>query len=323
MTMSYKLPPVKLSDSLVNDKGELTKKVQLLRVGEFYKGNKKIPVTKKDLESMVINFKEKVRGIDISIDYAHDSEYEAAAWVHELMTENNGQELWATVEWTTCGESDVKGKKYRYISADFDPDYKDNENLKSFGPTLLGAGLTNRPVVKRMEPITLSDAKGDNAMDKEKELADMKKENEKLMAENKALKEKYEKEEKEKKLAEEKAAADKKLSEEKEASAKKLSEKKSTFDKLLSEGKAVEAQREPFMADNFVEFVRLQSELKLSEKGTGTDGGNDKKDTAVNEVTKLADKMVKDEKITFAEAASKILDENPELRKKYEKETSY
>jgi hypothetical protein len=41
-------------------------------------------------------------------------------------------------------------------------DYKDNEGGTAYGPTLMGAGLTNRPFVKEMQPIVqLADGKSD------------------------------------------------------------------------------------------------------------------------------------------------------------------
>ena len=39
------------------------------------------------------------------------------------------------------------------MSPDFTFNYVDNETLNEYGPTLFGAGLTNRPVIKNMEPV--------------------------------------------------------------------------------------------------------------------------------------------------------------------------
>ena len=65
----------------------------------------------------------------------------------------------ARVDWTPNGEKILAEKEFRYLSAEFDVDYTDNETPDiSHGTVLLGAGLTNRPVIKRMDAvITLSE----------------------------------------------------------------------------------------------------------------------------------------------------------------------
>ncbi|MCH8350738.1 MAG: hypothetical protein IIB29_10825, partial [Chloroflexi bacterium] len=50
----------------------------------------------------------------------------------------------------------ILAKEFRYLSADFNMNFRDNETGKSFGGVLNGAGLTNRPRVKGMDAI-LSD----------------------------------------------------------------------------------------------------------------------------------------------------------------------
>ena len=78
---------------------------------------------------------------------------------NDIYLSENGEELWATVDWTEGGEKSVRRKEYRYLSADFQFNYTDNETLQEYGPTLFGAGLTNRPVVKGMAPTILSEIK--------------------------------------------------------------------------------------------------------------------------------------------------------------------
>lgn len=128
--------------------------VQLLRVGKFYLDGVSEPVqiTPEFIDMLVGNFKKGVRGIDIAIDYNHESEKEAAGWVRQLYTMGDGEELWARVDWTPVAKKKIAMKEYRYLSADFRTNYADNETLVNYGPTLMGAGLTNRPVVKGMAP---------------------------------------------------------------------------------------------------------------------------------------------------------------------------
>ena len=103
---------------------------------------------------------------------------------------------------------------------------------------------------------------------------------------------------------------------------KMLAEKKGQFDKMLAEGKVVEAQRDAFMEDNTVKFAELAGEVNL--KGKGTNGG--KKDDDVTDpegqVLSLAEAMMKEKKISCADAISVVLSENPKLREAYEANTA-
>lgn len=309
----FRGPPIKLSETFLDANGAPAKKIQLLRVGEFKKGKSKIPIAKKHLLSMVDNFKKGVRGIDLMVDYGHDSEGEAAAWFTDVFIENDGNELWAEVDWTDPGRDDVAKKKYRYISSDFDFEYEDNETGKKYGPTLFGAALTNRPVIKRMTPVVLGEQLGEEEMtDDEKEKMEKLQEQVKKLTEELAASSKKAADfEKEKKLAEEKAEAD-----------KKLAEKNSTFDKMLSEGKVVEAQRDPYLKDDIVKFTELQGEVKLAEKGvsgepTKSKKTSDGKETVQEQLVKLADAKADEKKISLSEATSMVLSENKELADKY------
>lgn len=333
MRNSYRLPGIKLSDDFFAPNGEIKDDIEVLRVGKFYMDENEnyVEVTKDYLASMVKNFAENARGIDIMLDYKHDSDAEAAAWFKEVYLAEDGTVLRSKVDWTPPGREKVSNKEYRYISADFHPNYQDNESRKKFGPTLLGAGLTNRPVVKGMQPVVLSENTnniGDNQMTEEekKQFEDLKNKNkeltEKLAAKAKEGKEQKfsEVEAENKKLKEQIALAEKKSQEE-----KMLAEKKSDFDKMLSEGKAVEAQREAYMEDDFKKFAENAGSVNLSEKGSGIDPKSDlNKDSqtpAQDKVIELAEKMVKEEKVSFSEATRKVLSEDKELNEKYLKET--
>jgi len=126
--------------------------ITLTRTGHFYDpryGN--FDITKPMLLSMVANFKKRVYGQDIFIDVAHKPENGAAAKVLNLSLEGN--RLRARVEWTQYGVDAVVDKGYVYLSAEFHENFKDNEKREEHGPTLLGAGLTIRPVIKNLDPV--------------------------------------------------------------------------------------------------------------------------------------------------------------------------
>ncbi len=164
MNQLFRSLPIRLSD-VDRDRGVdgVPKRIQILRCGAFFHPDYETPIeiTTEFLESMVQNFSSDVRGVDLAIDYSHDSEDIAAGWIKKLFVDSTGQELWADVEWTPSAQKRLADKEFRYLSADFSFNYQDNETLQTFGPTLFGAGLTNRPFVKNMAPaLELTEGKG-------------------------------------------------------------------------------------------------------------------------------------------------------------------
>ena len=67
MSEEFRSAPIKLSEE------EIPKKIQILRCGNFNHDGREIKVSKEDLDNMVKNFSEKVRGIDLMIDFSHNS----------------------------------------------------------------------------------------------------------------------------------------------------------------------------------------------------------------------------------------------------------
>ncbi len=314
----------------LSEGGKVADKVQGARIGSFSHpkyGN--IPITKDTLKSFKNNFDKKVRGVDLAIDYKHDSEAEAAGWIKGLELSEDGESLFLIVNWTPKGEQKLSEKEFRYISPDFLFDFKDNETKQSYGPTLLGAGLTNRPVIKGMEPIVqLTEGKDGLDMDKDKEIADLKAEIEKLKAAAGAgapapQASDVELAETKKKMGEMQAQLDEYAAKEKTASeAKALSEKTDKFAKMLSEGKAVEAQRESFLAGDLEKFTSLAQPINMSEQGHGNDGtgkgGKAGTEDAQDKVIKLAEKALADKKAEdMGGAIALVLSENAELKKEY------
>ena len=330
------------------DSGYIAEEVQLLRIGTFKHPNtgKLINVTSEMLSSMVKNFSEKVRGIDISIDYRHDSEDIAAAWILQLSTRNHGTELWAKPDWTPRGLKKLAEKEFRYLSAEFVEDYQDNETLEFHGPTLLGAGLTNRPVVKRMEPaVQLSEISSNkNGLKSNSKGAQMSKENEKEKENDVKIdfgsKElvtiKFDEHEQSAfqemtpeqmvaKIKELEAMIAKLKGENDSMSEKKeLAEKENSFNKMLAEGKVCEAQRESYVAGDMVKFSENAKPLNLKEDGNGGNPpkGDSKYDDAQDEVLALSEvKMKENPNLTDGESISQVLSENPKLHERYREET--
>jgi hypothetical protein len=384
MANSYKMQMTRFilgNDGLVSsDSGDRIRKMQILRTGGFSDPRYgRFDITKKMLSQMVKNFSEGVRGVIPALDYKHDSEDVAAGWFKNLYLVDDGNELWAEIEMTPKGDKVLSDKEFGYVSADFDTEYQDNENLKKFGCVLLGAGLTNRPVIKRMESvISLAEKEMDPVSEKISKLVkegypqdqavaialDMERKG-KLSEEEKQMEEKMKEMETkcsdmEKKMGDcEKSMGDmkmlmdaapgmsieqmielmKKAMEAKApeapeapemeielAAAKKelaevkgkleLNEKNSEFEKLLSEGKAVEAQRESFVAGDMKDFIAKSVPVKLAEQGHAKNPPVETEKDPQEEILSQAKKLSEEKKISMKDAISSVLKNNPKLAEK-------
>jgi cation transport regulator ChaB/phage I-like protein len=146
-----KLSEIKLSGN--------TSKIEIMRVGSWnHKMYGPFSITEENLEGFVKTFNDKVRGIDIAFDLEHGETVHAGAavgWVKSL--EKKDGSLLAEVAWTELGLKQIKAGTYKYFSPEFMFDYTDDETGKTFQDVLLGGSLTNRPFIKNMDPVLLSE----------------------------------------------------------------------------------------------------------------------------------------------------------------------
>lgn len=107
------------------------------------------------LAEMVRNFNANTYGQKIFIDVAHHPEAGAAGEITRLWID--GDRLLAEVTWTPYGLTAITERGYVYLSMEYHENYVDNETRQPHGAVLLGAALTIRPVIKRLDPIQLSE----------------------------------------------------------------------------------------------------------------------------------------------------------------------
>lgn len=319
--MRFCAQAIQLSEAKDGKPAEVSRRVQIMRTGTFkHPSYGRFSVEESHLQNMVKNLKENVRGIDLAIDYNHESDKEAAAWIANASVEKlekGGHGLFAEVEWTPPAEEKLRNKEFKYLSGDFTLSYTDPETTKNHGATLYGAGLTNRPFIKGMDAV-IQLSENPNDTQGEDEMTDL----EKAQAAQKAAEDKAA--EATKKLSEaeakvkdlEKKEADRAAKEEGD---KKLAEKKGEFDKMLSEKKVVEAQREPFMAGDFTKFAALAGpapkDKKLSENEGGGSGSGDEEGDAQDKIIKLAEKLVDEKKAKDQEAGVRMILKDPAHKK--------
>lgn len=309
----------------LSDKGSVPNRVQVLRVGNFnHPDYGKFSITPVVLSDMKRNFEERTRGVDICFDYYHHSDKDAAAWVTKLELSEDGNELFAEVEWTPVAHKKLSDRELRYFSPDFTFQWKDPESGATHKNILFGGGLTNRPFVKEMQAIVAAETteKKMNLEQALAKIAEIEAANVKLLEEKtqeiqlsetgkteaitklegdiKSLQDNLEvmKSDNEKLLTEKREADE----------AKVLSEKNAKFSMLLSEGKACAAQKDSFLSGDMETFIKLSQPLNL--KGAGKSESKTDSEDKADKAIKLAEEKVKsDPRISYGEALGMAIKE--------------
>jgi len=150
--------------ALLNRDGELPADgwYQIVSVGEFRnrgmtEGKEQDVVQVCDrgaFDAMATSFANA--GTPLLVDFEHfshdpDKATRAAGWIKAVEAREDG--LYAQIDWTNSGLSDVEGKAYRFISPEFDRAAP--LGGQRYRPVRLsGAGLTNRPALTTLKPLT-------------------------------------------------------------------------------------------------------------------------------------------------------------------------
>lgn len=146
--------------------------VMLLPQGQYEHPKGTLDLTPAMLRQVKTNFDGGVRGVEIALDYDHrasEGDSRAFGWIEQVTLCEAGQSpdgkarqgelpagLWGLIRWTRLGLADVRDEIYRYISAEFRPEWTNPVNGKTYKNVLIGAALTNRPFMNHMPAITLS-----------------------------------------------------------------------------------------------------------------------------------------------------------------------
>lgn len=292
---------------------ELPTQVQFLRTGSFnHPRYGAFTITSTTLQEMKMNFDNKVRGIDMSLDYYHNSDQEASGWVTGLELKENDTELWGEVKWTPKAAQMLSDREIRYFSPDFAFNWVDPETKSSYNNVLFGGGLTNRPFIKEMQAIVAHEKTGDIIMTELEKLQAKVKElegqNLKLSeaqvaaqaqlaaapAPSKVSELEAKIAELQKELEAEKAKSGVALADKVKAEeAAKLAEKTNDFNILLSEGKACAAQKDAFIKGDMSAFAKLAQPVNLKANGSGASGDQNAGAVTHEQVIKLAEEKQK------------------------------
>jgi hypothetical protein len=114
--------------------------------------------TTEKINNFALSVKQKTRGIDLDIDYDHKQDPakgdKAAGWIKDAEVRTDG--LYLNVNWTPSAAQALKDGEYRYFSPEFDDEWTDPQGLKHTD-ILFGGALTNRPFLKDLMPVNLSE----------------------------------------------------------------------------------------------------------------------------------------------------------------------
>jgi phage I-like protein len=147
---------IDLSEVKLSESGTPTSWIHAMSIGTYKHalyGEIKFDETRvKRFADSVIN---KTRGVEPDIDYDHKRRRDdAAGWVKNANTREDG--LWLFVEWTKEAAQKIRDKQYRYFSPEFLDEWQDAQG-NTHTDVLSGGALTNRPFLKNLVPVNLSE----------------------------------------------------------------------------------------------------------------------------------------------------------------------
>ncbi len=298
--------------------------VEIIRTGNFtHSLYGYFEITAGVLRSFKKNFYERATRIDIAIDYFHEYYAEAAGWIKDIVLQDNDTRLFATVEWTEKALEKINKKEIKYLSAEFDIDYIDSETRKKYGPTLLGAGLTNRPHVKDMKPVfnehDNNTIKKDDNMDFEtilQAIGGLSDDQKIQIAEKLDLvtKKTSDNIDSKKQLADDSIV--KKLTDEVKILKANLDlqQKVAKFNEMFASGKVVEAQRDAYLKGDMIAFAENAVKINLAAAGTSADNVSENQNNAVLFAEKV-ENYIKENGISYIDAYKIVAKSNPDLLK--------
>jgi phage I-like protein len=135
--------------------------VDAFKAGDWYDARYGVtPIDDDYLDSIIKNYNDNVRDIDIAVDFNHGEDKakgdKAAGWIRGLRRVDDLVQ--AAIEFTDEATKEIRDKQWRYFSPRFTDNYVHSDGGKEYGPTMLLGSLTNTPVFKGMAPINFSEA---------------------------------------------------------------------------------------------------------------------------------------------------------------------
>lgn len=115
--------------------------------------------TKEKAQAFLANIKANARSQDLPIDYEHGEDNskgtKAAGWVKDAEVRDDG--LYLSVDWTDEAAESIKKKEFKYFSPTLADEWEHPSTGQKIKNVLFGGALTNRPFLKGILPVNLSE----------------------------------------------------------------------------------------------------------------------------------------------------------------------
>lgn len=140
------------------DDASLSSWIQLMPLGSYkHMLHGQIDITPGKVQKFVNNFRKNVRGIKLDVDYDHKANNgKAAGWIEDVQ-DRGFDGLWGLVKWTQPAYTSLKEGEYRYFSPEFQDEWEHPQTGETYQDVLFGGAITNRPFLKDIQPINLSE----------------------------------------------------------------------------------------------------------------------------------------------------------------------
>ncbi len=124
-----------------------------------------LEISHEKLARFVQNFNTRVRGQDVATDFDHRMDRakgnQASGWYKEFAIRPSSSDptnvsLWTRIELTDDAKREIKEKKWRYFSLEWEDEWMDNEG-KLHEDVVIGGAFTNKPIAKNVLPINFSE----------------------------------------------------------------------------------------------------------------------------------------------------------------------
>lgn len=144
-------------DSITFAEGDNVTWIHAFPLGEYeHPIHGKINSTPERVANMANNVKMNIRGQELDIDYDHkERDGKAAGWVKDAEARSDG--LWLAVQWTEPARQAIANKEYRYFSPEYADMWKHPKTGEQYKDVVFGGALTNRPFLKDILPINMSE----------------------------------------------------------------------------------------------------------------------------------------------------------------------
>lgn len=131
--------------------------IQIMTLGKYkHPGYGKIVFTPERLQRFADSVNNQITGIQPDVDYDHKAKVDyAAGWISKAEVRPDG--LWALVEWTPKAFQAIKDKEYKYFSPEFVDSWENPKTGQKFTDVLRGGAITNRPFLKDIAQLQLSE----------------------------------------------------------------------------------------------------------------------------------------------------------------------